>query len=245
MKSPLLAFVDECGDTLAPSENEVFPVFAVSVCVIQAELYNREVIPAINSLKKKYFDNEGAIFTSRKIRRMTEEFVNLSDPILKDKFMRELSFCIASLPITFLVYVLDKRKANPDAFSGLYGFAMGKCIRKIVNLIWKNGLSESPLDLIIEARGSREDRKLQAQIIRFMREPEYKDINFKGIEFQLKSSNSIGLQLADLAAYPIASKVLWPERRNRAYDTIVGKNGTDITVAKKIGLSNFGSPIED
>ena len=66
-----------------------------------------------------------------------------------------------------------------------------------------------------------------------MRDPEYKDINFRNTEFQLKSSNSIGLQLADLAAYPIASKVLWPERRNRAFDTIVGKNETDITVAKK------------
>ena len=233
MKSPLLAFVDECGDTLAPSENEVFPVFVVSVCVVQAELYNRDVIPAINGLKKKYFNNEDVIFTSRKIRRMTEEFVGLKNPVLKDNFMKELSFCIESLPITFLAYVLDKRKANLDSYSGLYGFAMEKCIRKVVNLIWKRGLSEALLDLIIEARGNREDRELQADIIRFMRDPEYKDINFRNTEFQLKSSNSIGLQLADLAAYPIASKVLWPERRNRAFDTIVGKNETDITVAKK------------
>ena len=112
MKSPLLAFVDECGDTLAPSENEVFPVFVVSVCVVQAELYNRDVIPAINGLKKKYFNNEDVIFTSRKIRRMTEEFVGLKNPVLKDNFMEELSFCIESLPITFLAYVLDKRKAK-------------------------------------------------------------------------------------------------------------------------------------
>ena len=245
MKPLLLAFADECGDTSAPSEDERFPIFAVSVCFVQAELYNGDVIPAINSIKKKYFDNEEIIFTSRKIRRRTEEFVILNEPALKDDFMKELSSCIESLPITFFAYVLDKRKADPGALSGMYGFAMEKCIGMIANLIRKNGLSEAPLELIIEARGNREDRKLRAQIIRFMREPEYKDINFKGTEFQRKSSNSVGLQLADLAAYPIASKLLWPERRSRAYDTIVGKNGTDITVAKKIGLSNFGSPTED
>ena len=103
--------------------------------------------------------------------------------------MNELGYFIKVLPITFVAYAIDKKEVSSGASIGLYGFAIEKCVKKIAKQIKDNDLSEARLDLIIEARGSKEDRKLGTQIIRFMRKPEYKSINFKGAEFQLKSSN--------------------------------------------------------
>lgn len=43
------------------------------------------------------------------------------------------------------------------------------------------------------------------------------------IEFVTKKQNENGHQLADLVAYPIATKVLYPNRRNLAYDILRSK----------------------
>ncbi|WP_420892296.1 DUF3800 domain-containing protein [Paracoccus pantotrophus] len=48
------------------------------------------------------------------------------------------------------------------------------------------------------------------------------DVDFQPI-FSKKSENSVGLQLADLTARPIAINVLRPQQANRAFDIIAPK----------------------
>ena len=40
---------------------------------------------------------------------------------------------------------------------------------------------------------------------------------------QKKAANIVGLQIADLSAYPIAAKVLRPDKEQKAFDVLEGK----------------------
>ena len=45
----------------------------------------------------------------------------------------------------------------------------------------------------------------------------------KAPKFIDKSENNIGTQIVDLAAYPIATKIIFPERANLAFEIIEDK----------------------
>lgn len=46
---------------------------------------------------------------------------------------------------------------------------------------------------------------------------------FVDIDFKKKGENIIGTQLSDLVAYPLANKILFPERENLAFRIIEPK----------------------
>lgn len=230
MNSPILAFVDECGDTSVPCLDNRFPVFVVSVCVVCKLEYYGIVVPKIKELKINYFGSDSVLLVSRQIRRKEGPFKGWS-PEQYNSFINKLGSCIKSLPIVYLAHAVDKRGIEHGRPGSMYGFALQKCLKKIASL------TSSPfagrLELIIEARGKKEDGNLEGAIRRFMNRQEYEKFDFRGPEFQAKDRNSIGLQLADLAAHPIASNVLYPKKQNRAFNIIKGMKGTDITITVK------------
>lgn len=79
--------------------------------------------------------------------------------------------------------------------------------------------------IICESRGEKEDNALKLAFLEFInnRENEY----FNKIQFDMifssKKINSVGLQLADLTARPIAINALRPQQENRAYNIIKTK----------------------
>ena len=54
------------------------------------------------------------------------------------------------------------------------------------------------------------------------------------LEFVPKAANIIGLQIADLIAYPIACHIMWPERPNPAFDII--KGNIYVSDGKELGI---------
>ena len=126
--------------------------------------------------------------------------------------MNNLSRCIDALPIRYIAHAIDKREMKSGVSGGLYGFATRKCLEKVALLITKNNQSASRLELIIEARGSKEDRELARKIKEYMGDDHYRYINCHGSSFLNKMSNSIGLELADLSTNPIARNVLDTEQ---------------------------------
>ncbi|MDD4971044.1 MAG: DUF3800 domain-containing protein [Paludibacter sp.] len=88
---------------------------------------------------------------------------------------------------------------------------------------------DAELEIIIEKRGKKEDRKLEEHFQRLIsRGTAYvapkRLTNYKlKIEFKSKKENINGLQLADLIAYPIARYVIEPERANPAFDQLESK----------------------
>ena len=99
------------------------------------------------------------------------------------------------------------------------------------------------LEIIIEKRGKKEDKKLEEHFQRliargtgFVSAERLQEVQLK-IAFKDKKENINGLQLADLIAYPIARYVIEPKRANPAFDKleskIYKKNG------KRYGLKIF------
>lgn len=85
------------------------------------------------------------------------------------------------------------------------------------------------LEIVIEKRGKKEDKKLEEHFQRLMsRGTAYieagrlADLKIT-IHFKDKKENINGLQLADLVAYPIARYVIEPERANPAFEVLKDK----------------------
>ena len=99
------------------------------------------------------------------------------------------------------------------------------------------------LDIIIEKRGNKEDKKLQEHFQRILsRGTGYIQIErlekyHLTISFKDKKENINGLQLADLVAYPIARHIMEPDRINPSFevfkDKFYGRSG------KRYGLKIF------
>ena len=87
---------------------------------------------------------------------------------------------------------------------------------------------ESLTHVIAEKRGKREDGELELEFRRIVDGDNYRSqqLPFK-IVFADKTSNSCGLQLADLVARPVGLSVLRPDQTNRAYEVVKGKFDRD------------------
>ena len=99
------------------------------------------------------------------------------------------------------------------------------------------------LNIVIERRGKKEDKNLEEHFQRLLSRgtgyitAERLKNYALSIHFKNKKENINGLQLADLAAYPIARFVIEPQRANPAFEIIdqkiYSKNG------KKYGLKIY------
>jgi hypothetical protein len=78
------------------------------------------------------------------------------------------------------------------------------------------GIGQTEVQLIAEARGKKEDAALKLAVLDVVTNGTYyiQSTRFKEIQFNLafrpKSMNIVGTQMADLAGYPIALSVLKP-----------------------------------
>lgn len=96
------------------------------------------------------------------------------------------------------------------------------------------------IEAILERRGKEEDKAL-SQDYNDLREngtywvsSERMKATIQKLTFVPKTANIIGLQIADLVAYPIACHFLRPDAPNPAFDTI--KKNIYLSDGKELGL---------
>lgn len=80
--------------------------------------------------------------------------------------------------------------------------------------------------IIAESRGRKEndDRREEFDRCKQIRTSYQRDFdNIEYLRIEDKKENIIGLQIADLVAYPIGYKLVYPNRMNPAYDVVVEK----------------------
>lgn len=99
------------------------------------------------------------------------------------------------------------------------------------------------LQIVIEQRGKKEDQKLSqhfntllARGTGYVNATRIWNYGIK-ISFQKKKDDIVGLQVADLIAYPIARYVLNPERANPAFE--IFQNKFYSKKGKRYGLKIF------
>ena len=108
-----------------------------------------------------------------------------------------------------------------------YDLAFTFALERLLPLL--EGLGQTEVQLIAEARGKREDAELKLSFLdvvnngtHYVPASRFKKVQFR-LEFRPKAMNIIGTQMADLAGYPVARYVLNPKEPSEAFKIIRSK----------------------
>lgn len=238
-------FIDESGDHGLVNLDPDFPVFLFCGLLTSEENYEN-TRNKINTLKNTFWGNKEVILHSRDIRKCNKEFQILFDTDIKRRFYLQLNEIIDKSIYRILASAIDKAKyikTYGKLSNDVYELALSFIIERAIFSLDEIAGQEKQLEIIIEKRGKKEDKKLDEHFQRllargtgFVDAQRLKSVRTK-IIFRDKKENINGLQLADLVAYPIARYVIEPKRANPAFDVLASKIYTK--KGKRYGLKTF------
>ena len=223
-------FLDECGDQNLANFDPSFPIFTLCGILMSDDDYNsmgRKII----EIKRKYWGDKKVIFHSRDIRKCEKGFEILFDLDIKKSFyedinavMKDSTYTVVSCSILKEPYIRKYGRLND-----VYGLSLSFIIERAVFFLDSQNKQDIELYVYAEKRGKKED----AALIRYYNEvldrgtyfvkPERIKSYFKHFEFKDKRDNIVGLQISDLAAYPITKYVLDADAVNNAFDILEPK----------------------
>lgn len=226
--SDYVIFIDESGDHSLDVVNPAYPLFVLAFCIIKAEDYADLVCPSMQKLKFATFGHDMTVLHSRDIRKEHGEFAILRHPERRQTFLAGVSRLVESVPFTLIVSVINKPEhiARYKTPFNPYHLALRFCLERAHDFLLQRRQRGKLTHLIAESRGKAEDRDLELEFLRIIRDNPQWDHRFS-LRFAAKASNSCGMQLADLAAHPVGRHVLKPNQSNRAFDTVESKLLTD------------------
>ncbi len=212
---PATAYIDESGDHDLTHINQNFPVLTVAAFVIQDE-HIPVFEEALCTLKRKHFGSDTVILLSRGIRKLEGPFKVLQDKDRREQFYDDFNAIVARTPCNITSVTIHKEKLvgrypipeNP------YCLALKMLLERLVHIGHRLSLRGQPpmtIRLVAESRGRKvEDPQLLEAFDNCCRHGtgyvNDEDIKRYCSELQIisKQSNSCGLQMADMLAYPIA-----------------------------------------
>lgn len=225
--SDYIIYVDESGDHDLIKINPEFPAFALSFCIIRKDIYVQKIVPEIQQLKFDFFGHDSIILREHDIRKEKKDFVVLrTSSSLRQNFYKRLNDIMNNSEITIVASVILKSKFSEHFKEhNPYHWALFMCMEKAVLFLLSVGQRDKLVNIICESRGEKEDNALNLAFLSFVNHIEYEHYNKVkfSIKFSSKKINSVGLQLADLTARPIALHTLRPDQENRAYNIIKSK----------------------
>jgi hypothetical protein len=225
--SDYVIYVDESGDHDLNSIHEDFPLFVLAFCIFKKSDYIREIVPAIQDFKFRWFGHDMIILHEREIRKQLIPFKFLQNQTLRQRFMDELSGIIQGSAVTVIASVIDKRAvtrryASPD---NPYHIGLQFCMERTHAFLLEKGQEGRITHCMFEKRGAKEDNTLELEFRRIKDRGNFSRIKMDDLDicFADKKANSSGLQLADLFARPIGLGVLRPGQPNRTREIIAHK----------------------
>lgn len=204
-----------------------FPVFTLCGIVVSEE-QDRVMSQRINALKQEIWNNTNIILHSRDIRKCQNGFEVLFDLEVKKTFLAGINdiqgdkgYVVICCSILKEPYIRQYGKLND-----VYGLSLSYIMERVVFYLDSLGLAGIELSTVIERRGKKEDAALLNYYNQLLDRGTYwvdsvrmKKV-FKKFEMRWKSENIVGLQIADLIAYPVTRHVLNPDGVNLAYDVL-------------------------
>ena len=216
--SDYVVYVDESGDHSLTSIDDQYPVFVLSFCIFQKEIYTTKVASEVRRLKFETFGHDMVVLHEHDIRKRTGAFSRLGKEE-REAFMEALTAIMEGADFTLLAVVIEKQKlARKYAYPAHpYHLAMEFGLERLNRFMTARGQSDHLTHVICEARGAEEDKELELQ---FRRICDGANKDGKPYPFEImicdKKTNSEGLQLADLTARPVGLSVIRPDQPNRA-----------------------------
>lgn len=224
-------FIDESGDHSLTKINPDFPIFALLGLIIDEDSY-KKTCEDINNFKLKYFKSTNVILHSREIRKCEGVFSILFDLKIKEEFYKNLNSIITNAKFMLVSSAILKQK-HIEQYGKLaddpYEIALTFVLERVLFELDTKKVG-SKTCVIIESRGKNEDQTLAKR---------YNELLYKGssvvsstrfvskynqeLSFKRKRENDIGLQLADLCAYPVARHVLYPSEPYPSFEIVSKK----------------------
>ena len=220
-----------------------FPVFTLCGIIMRENDYEtteRKII----EMKRKYWKEKKIILHSRDIRKCEKGFEILFDLDIKKSFYEDINSVMKESCYTIIACSILKEPyiRKYGRVGDVYGLSLSYIIERTVFFL---DSQENQVELYIyaEKRGKKED----SELLRYYNEvldrgTYFVDSSriktyFKSFEFKDKRDNVVGLQISDLAAYPITRHVLDEHSVNYPFDILEPKIYTQ--GGKRHGLKVF------
>lgn len=228
--SDYLIFADESGDHGLESFEDSYPIFVLVFALVKKDHYVSSVVPSLQTLKMDFFGHDQVVLHERDIRRQLPPFGFLrTDAELRSRFLQRMNDVVGAAQFEIISTVIHKDRLKQRYASPLnpYDIALLFCMEKAMERLTVLGQAGRSQHIIFERRGRPEDANLELSFRRITANVGScgsKRVDFTGCDWQpimsAKSSNSSGLQLADLAARPIGLHSLRPSQPNRAFEVL-------------------------
>lgn len=214
-ESALLVFMDECGDHSVEKIDPDFPLLLLAFVLVDKRDYSADIIPAVGRLKLRYWPHEGVNLHSRDIRKQLGDFRQFHHEPDRLNLMQDIAELIRSAPFELIIACVRKNEVVTGSGLPPYYHAL----REGLSLVARRAklLAKTSITLIAEARGKREDRELIDWLAAYTTSEDGMAIRWV---VRSKRDNIVGLQVADLCAYPAARHALKPLSANPAFEIV-------------------------
>ena len=220
-------FLDECGDQNLANFDPSFPIFTLCGIVLSEE--QLQILSSqINDLKKDFWGDKKIILHSRDIRKCQNGFEIFFNLETKQSFYERVNEILGQNIYTIICCAILKEPyiRQYGKLNDVYGQSLSFIMERTV--FYLDGVKRSNIELttIIEKRGKKEDSSLLAYYNSLIDRGTYWvtadriKSYFKNFQMKAKQDNIIGLQVADLIAYPITRYILDENAVNLSFDII-------------------------
>ena len=213
-------YIDEVGNhdlTHADDPNQRF--LSLTGVIAESHYVLETLQPEMDQIKREFFQHdpdEPVVFHRKELVNKIRPFHTLRDPEVEQRFNTALLTALARWDYRVITVVLDK-KAHRDQYQVWHYHPYHYCLavlleRFILFLHYNNHRG----DVMVEARGGKEDNKLKDSYSRLYEHgtdnipPErwQERLTSRELKLKPKSANVAGNQLADLIAHPSRREVL-------------------------------------
>jgi len=208
-RAPFIAYADESGDPGIDNPDPDNPVFVLCVALYRTEDYLTKDLVAMSRLKFEHWWHDAVVFHSHKIRNKLNPFQALTDSEKAKALYEGIGRFFADSPVTLIASAIDKTR-HKKAYSTPdhpYYMALQFCMERTFLQIYKELKAGEIVTFVFEKRGKKEDAALKEKFDLFCKHNACGKIFPFRACFAAKEENITGLQVADLAAYPIARHV--------------------------------------
>lgn len=224
--SDYIVYVDESGDHGMLNLDPNYPLFVLAFCIFHKKHYSDVIVPKLQTFKFKHFGHDLIILHENEIRKEKAPFNVFTSKAQKEEFLVELTDIIEEVNFVLVTSVIEKErmKQRTGPETNPYHIALGFGLERIYRFLQEKNQSERLTHVLVEKRGKKEDDELELEFRRICDGANWfnESLPFE-VRFADKTTNSAGLQLADLVARPVGMRVLRPEQGNRAFDVLKQK----------------------
>ena len=215
-------YIDESGSYNYPTKNWNNPsqrYLSLTGVIIESVYYGVKIQPAIKNIKSLVTvdPDEPPILHREDIRGCNGNFSMLKEkPKLKEKFDQLMLELLESYSFKICTVVLDKKshlERYQDSARNPYHYSLAMLLERYVHFLHS---VKSRGDVMVEARGGKEDKKLEEEYRQFYSKGTYylsphyiaEVITSNSIKVKRKRQAIAGLEIADLLTLPTKIDVL-------------------------------------